>query len=208
MIIFFRIFPIVFLSIVFGMMSLSPVQAQWRNLFNLANSEFNGSNIRGTQFGKGLEATDESGNEFRFEDLKGKISLIYFGFTLCPDVCPTTLIQLSQLKAMLTEDEAEKVQVYFVTLDPERDTPERLKEYIAYFDPSFKGLIGNPSQLAQMTKSFNVFYSKVPTAAGQYTMEHSAYVFVLDQEADSVLLFREGMDLEEMLSDLKKLLAS
>jgi cytochrome oxidase Cu insertion factor (SCO1/SenC/PrrC family) len=116
-------------------------------------------------------------------------------------------VHLSQLKASLNPDEAEQLQVYLITVDPERDTPERLKEYLAYFDPSFKGLVGSPEQLAHMAKSFNVFYNKVPTSAGQYTMEHSAFVFVLDQNAESVLLFREGMSAEEMLSDIRKILA-
>ncbi|NLA89122.1 MAG: SCO family protein [Alcaligenaceae bacterium] len=203
----FSSFHKVFLSLVLILASLSPAQAQWRNFFHFAKSDSYGSNIQGTHFGHGLEAIDEQGKRFRFEDFKGKISLVYFGFTLCPDVCPTTLVHLSQLKASLNPDEAEQLQVYLITVDPERDTPERLKEYLAYFDPSFKGLVGSPEQLAHMAKSFNVFYNKVPTSAGQYTMEHSAFVFVLDQNAESVLLFREGMSAEEMLSDIRKILA-
>ena len=203
----FSSFQKVFLSLVLILANLSPAQAQWRNFFHFANSDFYGSNIQGTHFGQGLEATDEQGKSFRFEDFKGKISLVYFGFTLCPDVCPTTLVHLSHLKTNLNPDEAEQLQVYLITVDPERDTPERLKEYLAYFDPNFKGLVGNPEQLAHMAKSCNVFYNKVPTSAGQYTMEHSAFVFVLDKNAESVLLFREGMSAEEMLSDIRKILA-
>ncbi|CAM5198183.1 SCO family protein [Oligella ureolytica] len=85
------------------------------------------------------------------------------------------------------------------------DTPERFKEYLSYFDPGFKALTGTQEQIATMAKSFNVFYNKVLTAVGQYTMEHSSYVFVLDKDANSVLLFREGMGLEEMMSDLREL---
>lgn len=203
----FSFFPKVFLSLVLILLSVTPAQGQWRNFFHFASNDFYGSNIQGTHFGQGLEAIDEQGKGFRFEDFKGKISLVYFGFTLCPDVCPTTLVHLSHLKASLRPDEAEQLQVYLITVDLERDTPERLKEYLAYFDPSFKGLIGNPEQLAHMAKSFNVFYNKVPTGVGQYTMEHSAFVFVLDQNAESVLLFREGMSAEEMLSDIRKILA-
>ena len=181
-----------------------PAQGQLRNLFNLTTADFYGSDIRGTAFGRGLEAIDEKGEDFVFEDFKGKVSLVFFGFTLCPDICPTTLLQLSQLKAALVAEEAEQLQVYLITVDPERDTPERLREYLSYFDADFKALTGTQEQVATMAKSFNVFYNKVPTAAGQYTMEHSAYVFVLDKEAESVLLFREGMAIEEMLSDIKK----
>ncbi|MDO5667905.1 MAG: SCO family protein [Alcaligenaceae bacterium] len=203
---FFRIHQMAFFMIVLLMTSMTPSQAQLRHIFNLTSTEFNGSNIRGSHFGQGLEAVDEGGNQFVFEDFKDKISLVYFGFTLCPDICPTTLVQIKQLMALLTAEETKQVRFYFITVDPERDTSERLKEYLAYFDPNFKGLIGSPSQLEQMAKSFNVFYNKVPTTVGQYTMEHSAYVFVLDQEGESVLLFREGMSPEEMAADLKKLL--
>lgn len=183
----------------------SSAQGQLRNLFNLTSADFHGSDIRGTEFGRELVATDEGGEAFYFEDFKGKISLVFFGFTLCPDVCPTTLLQLSQLKTALTADEAEQLQVYLITVDPERDTPERLTEYLSYFDPDFKALTGTQEQVAAMAKSFHVFYNKVPIAGEQYTMEHSAYVFVLDKEARSVLLFREGMPIEDMLSDLRKL---
>ncbi|NLA52298.1 MAG: SCO family protein [Alcaligenaceae bacterium] len=187
-----------------SLLMITPAQGQLRNLFNITTADFYGSDIRGTEFGRDLEAIDEDGEVFLFEDFKGKVSLIFFGFTRCPDVCPTTLLQLSQLKAALTAEEAEQLQVYLITVDPERDTPIRLREYLSYFDPGFKALTGTEEQVATMAKSFNVFYNKVPTAAGQYTMEHSTYVFVLDNDAKSVLLFREGMAIEEMLSDIKK----
>lgn len=189
----------------FSLIVVSSAQGQLRHLFNLGTADFYGSDIRGTEFGRDLVAIDEAGEAFYFEDFKGRISLVFFGFTLCPDICPTTLLELSQLKAALTAEEAEQVQVYLITVDPERDTPERLQEYLSYFDPDFKALTGTQEQIATMAKSFNVFYNKVPIAVGQYTMEHSAYVFVLDKDANSVLLFREGMALQEMLSDLREL---
>ena len=196
---------LVLLALAFSFLVVSSAQGQLRHLFNLGTAEFYGSDIRGTEFGRGLVAMDEGGEAFVFEDFKGRISLVFFGFTLCPDICPTTLLQLSQLKAALTAEETEQIQVYLITVDPERDTPERLQEYLSYFDPGFKALTGTQEQIATMAKSFNVFYNKVPTAVGQYTMEHSSYVFVLDKDANSVLLFREGMGLEEMLSDLREL---
>ena len=196
---------LVLLALAFSFLVVSSAQGQLRHLFNLGTAEFYGSDIRGTEFGRGLVAMDEAGEAFVFEDFKGRISLVFFGFTLCPDICPTTLLQLSQLKAALTAEETEQIQVYLITVDPERDTPERLQEYLSYFDSDFKGLTGTQEQIATMAKSFNVFYNKVPTAVGQYTLEHSAYVFVLDKDANSVLLFREGMAVEEMLSDLREL---
>lgn len=203
---YFRIDRIACLMMICVMASMSPAHAQLRHLFNFANTEFHGSDLRGSHFGQGLQAIDERGDDFVFEDFKGKISLIYFGFTRCPDVCPSTLVQMKQVKALLTTQEAAQVQLYFITVDPARDTPERLKEYLAYFDPSFKGLVGSASQLEHMARSFHVFYNKVPTVAGDYTMEHSAYVFVLNKEAESVLLFSEGMSAEAMAADVKKLL--
>ena len=190
---FFHISRVVLFSVVLCFVMVGPSQAQLRSLFNLFASEYHGSVIRGSNFWQALIAVDESGQEFRFEDFKGKISLVFFGFTLCPDVCPTTLAQLSRLKTELTEEESEQVQVYFITVDPERDTPLRLKEYLNYFDPSFKGLIANTEQLAVIAKSFNIFYNKVPLEMNHYTMEHSSYIFVLDKKADSVLLFRYSM---------------
>lgn len=203
---FFHISRVVLFSVVLCFVMVRPSQAQLRSLFNLFASEYHGSVIRGSNFGQALIAVDESGQEFRFEDFKGKISLVFFGFTLCPDVCPTTLAQLSRLKTELTEEESEQVQVYFITVDPERDTPLRLKEYLNYFDPSFKGLIANTEQLAVIAKSFNIFYNKVPLEMNHYTMEHSSYIFVLDKKADSVLLFRDSMSVEEMLNDIRRLL--
>ena len=196
---------LVLLALGFSFLVVSSAQGQLRHLFSLGTAEFYGSDIRGTEFGRGLVAMDEGGEAFVFEDFKGRISLVFFGFTLCPDICPTTLLQLSQLKAALTAEEAKQIQVYLITVDPERDTPERLQEYLSYFDRGFKALTGTQEQIATMAKSFNVFYNKVPTAVGQYTMEHSSYVFVLDKDANSVLLFREGMGLEEMMSDLREL---
>ncbi len=200
----FLISRLALLGLACGLLIVSPAQGQLSNLFNITTTDFYGSDIRGTEFGRGLEGIDEEGEVFSFEDFKGKISLIFFGFTHCPDVCPTTLLQLSQLKNMLTAKEAEQLQVYLITVDPKRDTPTRLREYLSYFDPDFKALTGTEEQVATMAKAFNVFYNKVLTEAGQYTVEHSAYVFVLDKNAKSVLLFREGMGIEKMLSDIKK----
>lgn len=194
------------LSVAFSLLAMRSVAAQWQHLFNLTHSDFNGSSIRGSHFGRGLEARDERGNDFKFDDFKGKLSLVYFGFTHCPDVCPNTLVQIQQALNLLAPTEAEAVQFFFVTVDPARDTPQRLREYLSHFDPSFKALIAEPQQLQQIAKSFNVFYHQVPGPAGFYTMEHSAYVFVLDKAAESVLLFSEGTPPDKMAADLKKLL--
>ncbi|MDK7178187.1 SCO family protein, partial [Micrococcus luteus] len=119
------------LSVAFSLLAMRPVAAQWQHLFNLTHSDFNGSSIRGSHFGRGLEARDEHGNDFKFDDFKGKLSLVYFGFTHCPDVCPNTLVQIQQALNLLAPIEAEAVQFYFVTVDPARDTPQRLREYLS-----------------------------------------------------------------------------
>lgn len=185
-----------------------PVHAQFKNLFKLGTSEYHGSDIRDMKFGRDIRAIDESGEVFVFDDFKGQISLVFFGFTHCPDICPTTLAQLSQLKNALSLEEAKQLQLYFITVDPERDTPQRLKAYLSHFDADIKALTGSLEQVTTMAKSFHVFFHKVPIIEGHYTMEHSSFVFVLDKQGDSVLLFREGMSLDQMLSDLRQLLQS
>lgn len=125
--------------------------------------------------------TDHNGRAVTEKDYAEKAKAIFAGFTYCPDVCPTTLTRLSGLMQKLGSD-ADKLQVILVSVDPERDTPEVLKTYLAAFDPRFAGLTGTPDQLAAFAKTFRIFYEKVPDSSGGYTMNHSA----------SVLLFRKS----------------
>jgi protein SCO1/2 len=152
-----------------------------------------------------LQTSD--GSEFKLSQLRGKIVLLSFGYTFCPDVCPTTLVELSQVRARLG-DAAKRVQTAFITLDPERDTPERLGIYTRAFDPTFIGLTGRAEQLAQVRTMYGVIAEKeavAGTSAG-YLMAHSAYIYVIDPEGRLRLLFPFGMSIEEMADDIKLLL--
>jgi protein SCO1 len=152
-----------------------------------------------------LKASD--GSEFRLSHHRGKVVLLSFGYTFCPDVCPTTLVELSQVRARLGAA-ANRVQVAFITLDPERDTPERLGIYATTFDPSFVGLTGSEEQLAQVWKAYGVIAEKevVPGTSAAYLIAHSANIYVIDQEGRLRLLFPFGMSIEEMADDIMQLL--
>ena len=154
-----------------------------------------------------LQATD--GSTFKLSQQRGKIVLLSFGYTFCPDVCPTTLVELSQVLARLG-DAAKRVRVAFVTLDPERDTPERLSLYTKAFDPTFIGLTGSAEQLARVRTMYGVIAEKdtaTGTSAG-YLIEHPAYTYVIDPAGQLRLLFPFGMSIEEMADDIKQLLRS
>jgi protein SCO1/2 len=120
------------------------------------------------------------GTAFSSEMLKGRPYALFFGFTNCPDVCPTTLLEISNDLAALGPD-ANRITVLFVTVDPERDTPERLKAYLTAFDRRIIGLTGSPEQIASITRAYHVFYEKVPSSSG-YTVNHTATVFLIDRK--------------------------
>ena len=154
-----------------------------------------------------LQAAD--GSEFKLSQQRGKVVLLSFGYTFCPDVCPTTLVELSQVRARLG-DAAKRVRVAFITLDPERDTPERLGIYTKAFDPTFIGLTGSAEQLAYVRTMYGVMAEKeavAGTSAG-YLIAHSAYTYVIDPEGRLRLLFPFGLSIEEMADDIKQLLRS
>jgi protein SCO1/2 len=154
-----------------------------------------------------LQSTD--GSEFKLRQHRGKIVLLSFGYTFCPDVCPTTLVELSQVLARLG-DTAKRVRVAFITLDPERDTPERLSLYTKAFDPTFIGLTGSAEQLAHVRTMYGVHAEKgtaTDTSAG-YLIAHSAYTYVIDPAGRLRLLFPFGLSIEEMADDIKQLLRS
>jgi protein SCO1/2 len=140
-------------------------------------------------------------------DFKGKVVFVFFGFTQCPDVCPTTMAELAEVRKRLGA-EGERLQGVFVTVDPERDTGPVLKAYLQGMDPSFVGLRGSLEQTEAVTREFKVFYQKVPTKNGGYTMDHTAGAFVFDPDGQIRLFVRYGMGVDALTSDIKKLLAS
>jgi len=142
---------------------------------------------------------DTQGHPFMSHDLKGQPHLVFFGFTHCPDVCPTTLAMLAEV----SRAHVLPAQVLFVTVDPERDTPERLAQYVHAFDPGFVGLTGNAAAIGQLARQFGVVISKVPLPGGDYTMDHSAVLFLLSAQGQIVSIFTPPFDTKRLEQDLK-----
>ena len=167
---------------------------------------FQAVDITGAEYGRSLALTDQDGVARTLADFKGKVTVVFFGYTQCPDVCPTTMAELAQVKKTLGPD-GERVQGIFVTVDPERDTPAVLKSYMASFDPSFIALRGTADQTAAAAKEFKVFYAKVPgTTEGSYTVDHTAGSYILDAEGKIRLFVRYGSGAPALAADLKALL--
>lgn len=166
---------------------------------------FIGSDITGTGFGKNVGGINQDGKPVSFEDYKDKVVVVFFGFTQCPDVCPTAMAELSQLMTKFTPEEAAQVQVVMVSIDPERDTPEMLKAYVSAFDERFNAITGTPEQIVRLAKSFKAFYKKVAHTNGTYSMEHSSSLYVLDKKGESRILFKPGTPVEDMEKDIKSL---
>ena len=167
--------------------------------------DVHGIDLSGATFGDGFQLKDADGRVRTLEDFKGKVVMMFFGFTQCPDVCPTALVNASQIKSMLGAD-ADKLQVLFITVDPERDTPEVLREYAQAFDPSFIGLYGNAEETAAVAKAYRVYYAKVPTG-NSYTMEHTALTYVFDTEGTLRMALRYEQTPEQSVEDLRKVMA-
>jgi protein SCO1/2 len=167
---------------------------------------FKAVDLTGADYAKDFQLPDQNGQVRTLKDFQGKLVVMFFGYTQCPDVCPTTLTDLAEAKKLMGADGA-KVQGLFVTIDPERDTPEVLKGYMANFDPTFLALRGTPEQLAAVAKDFKVYYKKVdgktPTS---YTMDHSAANFVYDTKGHLRLYSRYDSGPQALASDLQLLL--
>jgi protein SCO1 len=167
---------------------------------------FNGIDITGAEYGRELSLPDIDGKPRQLADFKGKVTVVFFGYTQCPDVCPATMAELAQIKRALGSD-GDRVQAVFVTVDPERDTPEILKAYLASFDPSFVALRGTPEQIAAAAKEFKVFYAKVAgKTPGSYTMDHTAGSYLFDPQGRLRLFVRYGTPTDALAADLKQLL--
>jgi protein SCO1 len=167
--------------------------------------KFTLTDVTGVGFGKELNLTDHNGKPRQLADFRGKVVTVFFGFTHCPDVCPTTLAEMVQVMKALGPD-AGRLQVLFVTVDPERDTPEVLRQYVPSFDPSFLGLYGDAEATARAAKEFKVFYQKQPSKNGGYSMDHSAGTFVLDPEGRLRLFAQYGQGAEALVHDIRILL--
>ena len=167
---------------------------------------FKAIDVSGADFGRELALPDAEGRPRSLADFRGKVTVIFFGYAQCPDVCPTTLAELAEARCALGRA-GQDVQGVFVTVDPERDTPEMLKAYVASFDPSFVALRGSPEQTREAAKAFKIFYARVPgKTEGSYTVDHTAGAYVLDREARLRLFTRHGTGAEALVHDLKLLL--
>ena len=143
--------------------------------------------------------TDQSGQPFTRESLKGHPSLVFFGFTHCPDVCPTTLAKLAQVAKKAN---VPNLKVLLVTVDPERDTPQLMERYVRAFNPEFGGVTGTPDEIKRVAREFGVAIEKVEMAGGTYTVDHSAVVFLLNAQGERVALFTPPLDIEAISTDL------
>src|SRR5437588_8162516 len=194
-----------------------PIAAILAGLVILGTGAFLASTLRDTPRGAGRTAlasaiggpfqlVDQNGKTVTDADLKGKWSLVYFGFTHCPDACPTALndiaIALDQLGL-----KREAVRAVFITVDPERDTPEVLKDYVASFDAPILALSGSPEEIARAAKAYRVYYAKHPEPGGDYSMDHSSVIYVMDPEGRFTASFTHQSTPEEIADRLKKLLA-
>ena len=168
---------------------------------------FHGTDITGADYAKDFALTDFNGRPRTLQDFKGKAVVMFFGFTQCPDVCPTTMTEMAQVKQLLGPD-GDKLQVLFVSIDPERDTPEVLKAYMGSFDPGFLGLYAaSPEALAALAKDYKIYFKKVdgktPTS---YSMDHSAQSYIYDPQGRLRLYSRYGSDPKLVAEDIKLLL--
>jgi protein SCO1 len=169
---------------------------------------FHGIDITGSPMGGEFHLTDHTGKARTLADFRGKVVVIAFGFTQCPDVCPTTLADLAIAMKQLGSD-ASQVQVLFVTVDPQRDTPALLAQYVPAFHPSFIGLGGDDAAVAKAAKDFNVYVQQRPgKAPGAYTVDHSTQVYAFDRQGRVRLVFAFGTAPSAVASDLKILLNS
>jgi protein SCO1/2 len=159
------------------------------------------------KFGGPFTLVDQAGKTVTEKDLKGSPTLLFFGYTHCPDVCPTTLSDLTLAMQKLGDD-ANKVKVFFVTVDPERDTREVMAEYAQAFDPDFHLLTGTPAQVKQIVENYHVYAEKVPGKNGEYTMNHTAAVYLLDSQGRFVGTLSYQEELPKVVAKIEELIAA
>jgi protein SCO1/2 len=167
---------------------------------------FSSVDVTGAEYGKGFELKDHNGQTRHLSDFAGKVVVMFFGYTQCPDVCPTSMTEMAGVKRALGSD-GDRLQVLFVTVDPERDTPTVLKNYMANFDPSFLALYAPPDKLAELAKEYKIYYKKVEGKTdSSYTMDHSAGSYVYDSKGQLRLFTRYGSDPKGLTEDVRMLL--
>ena len=169
--------------------------------------KFNAVDLTGAEYARTFDLPDVDGKPRTLADFPGKVVVVFFGYTQCPDACPTTMAELAQVKKLLGPESA-RMQVLFITVDPERDTAALLKNYVGNFGSDFIALRGDAQQVKTVTREFKVFYEKVPgTAPDNYTIDHTAGTYVFDTQGRVRLFARNGMPPEQLAEDVKALLA-
>jgi protein SCO1/2 len=168
-------------------------------------ADFRSSDVTGQGYGNVISGLVGPEGAYTRDDFKGRVTVLLFGFTHCPDICPTALMNLSAVLDQLGQDRG-LVQISFITVDPERDTAEVLQDYMSSFGPNFVGLTGEPDAIRQVAKAFKVFFQKVPLPGGDYTMDHSIAIYVLDKHARVRLMFTMNRPLEDIAHDILELL--
>ena len=150
-----------------------------------------------------FQLVDQSGQTVTEKNLQGKPTIIFFGFTHCPDVCPTALFEMSEILRAMDKD-ANRINAFFVSVDPERDTPAIMKDYLGSFDPNLKGLTGSPEAVAEIVLAYRVYAKKVPLKDGDYTMDHTALIYLMDRDGRFVAPFNIKRRPEDAAADLKR----
>jgi protein SCO1/2 len=159
--------------------------------------------LQAAAIGGPFRLIDQNGQPFSDKDLRGKTFLVFFGFTHCPDVCPTTLFEISEIMRNLGR-EADRTAALFISVDPERDTPQSMRDYLSSFDPHVRGLTGDAAALTAVAKAYRVYYKKVPLDGGDYTMDHTAIVYLMDKEGQFISPFNMKRTAEAAAADLRK----
>ena len=176
-------------------------------MLSRVDTPFKNTDITGLNYAKDFALPDHTGKMRTLADFKGKAVVVFFGFTQCPDVCPTTMAEMASVMKELGPL-ADKVQMLFVSLDPERDTPQRLSQYVPAFDPRFIGLVGDMAATEKVAKEFKLFYQKAPgKTPGSYSVDHTAGSYIFDPQGRIRLFVRHGQGTEPIVHDLKTILA-
>lgn len=168
-------------------------------------TSFKGTDITGTHLGRDLSLTDHTGQPRTLASYAGKVQVYFFGFTQCPDVCPTALAEMADVLKQLGPD-ADRVQMAMISVDPERDTPEVLKAYVTAFDPRFVALRGDAAQTRAAASTFKAYFAKAPQKDGNYSMDHTAAFYLIDQQGDARVLASPNLGVPALVHDLKALL--
>ena len=192
-------------NILAGLAALS-LGSAWLTGCSPDKPQFKSIDLTGADYAQGFSLLDHNGQLRTIKDFAGKVVVVFFGFTQCPDVCPTSMAELAEVKRLLGAD-GDKLQAIFITVDPERDTPELLKAYMGNFDPGFLALRPTPEQLPQVAKDFKIYYKKVDgKTKGSYTLDHSAGSYVYDPQGRVRLYNRYGSGAEVLASDIRLLI--